>query len=68
VTAVAASTTLTPDQRAERARDAARARWESDPAGIDAHIDALVRRAGAMTAEQAARIGRLFAYVDPDSR
>jgi hypothetical protein len=65
---MAASTTLTPEQRAERARDAARARWDSDPVGIDAHIDALVRRAPAMTPEQAAKIGRLFAYIDPDSR
>jgi hypothetical protein len=67
VTALAASTTLTPEQRSERSAAAARARWDSDPAGIDAHIDALVRRAAAMTPEQTAKIGRLFAYIDPDA-
>jgi hypothetical protein len=33
----------------------------------DRTIDEIVARAPAMTAEQAARVGRLFTYIDPDT-
>lgn len=53
---MAASTSLTPAQRTERARKAALARTS-----IDAHIDALVRRAPEITPEREARLRVLLA-------
>jgi hypothetical protein len=65
---------LTAEQRTNRARRAADARHHpgADPADLerqrtDAAIDEIIARAPHMTAEQAAKIGRLFAYIDPDA-
>lgn len=63
---------LTAEQRTGRARNAADARHHPgvDPADLerertDRAIDDIVARAPTMTAEQAARIGRMFNYTDP---
>jgi hypothetical protein len=65
---------LTAEQRTARARKAADARHHpgADPAELerertDRAIDDIVARAPAMTAEQAARISRMFTYIDPDA-
>ncbi len=65
---------LDAEQRENRARNAAYARHHpgEDPADLeraadDRAIDRIARRAPKMTAEQAARVGRLFAYIDPDA-
>lgn len=65
---------LTAEQRRVRARGAADARHHPgvDPAELerertDRAIDAIVARAPTMTAEQAARVGRMFTYIDPDA-
>lgn len=52
---MAASTTLTPAQRAERARKAAKSRTT-----VDAHIRALVDAAPPLTAEQIAQLRQLL--------
>jgi hypothetical protein len=57
---VAASTSLSPQQCAERARKAAEARWEHDSSGINARIDELVDRMPAATDEQRARLAMLL--------
>jgi len=64
---------LSAEQRTDRARTAAYARHhpgadpeELDRAATDAAIDEIVRRAPRMTAEQAARIGRIFKYAAPN--
>ncbi len=68
------SVPLTDEQKISRARNAANARHHPgvDPAELerqrtDRAIDEIVARAPTMTAEQAARIGRLFTYIDPDA-
>jgi len=74
---------LTAEQRSARARLAATRRHHPDnpelaaahqaavdDATISRHVDAIeaiVRKAPAMTPEQAAKIGRLFTYIDPDA-
>ncbi len=69
---MAASTTLTPEQRAERARNAARARNTpgrhlqaiidaTDEAGVDPVVTALVEAALGMTDEETAKLRALFA-------
>jgi hypothetical protein len=65
---------LTAEQRRVRAQGAADARHHPgvDPAELerernDRAIDDIVARAPTMTAEQAARIGQLYRYLDPDA-
>jgi len=40
---------------------------EIDRTATDRAIDEIVARAGRMTPEQAARVGRMFTYIDPDA-
>jgi hypothetical protein len=68
------SVSLTAEQRRTRAQRAADARHHpgADPEELerertDRAIDEIVARAPTMTAEQAARIGRMFTYIDPDA-
>ena len=63
---------LDAEQRERRARNAAYARHHpgEDPAELeraanDRAIDDIVARAPKMTAEQAARVGRVFRYAPP---
>ncbi len=65
---------LTAEQRRVRAQRAADARHHpgANPADLerertDRAIDVIVARAPTMTPEQATRIGRMFAYIDPDA-
>ncbi len=65
---------LTAEQRTARARLAADARHHpgADPAELErerteAAIADIIRRAPDMTAEQRARVGRMFNYVDADA-
>ncbi len=65
---------LTAEQRHVRARNAADARHHpgADPEDLerertDRAIDEIIARAPGMTPEQAARVGRLFTYIDPDA-
>ncbi len=53
---MAASTTLTPTERTERARKAALARTSAD-----AHIDALLAKAPELTEAQKAKLAAIFA-------
>ncbi|TWG13471.1 hypothetical protein FHX75_13515 [Micromonospora palomenae] len=53
---MAASKTLTPEQRRERARKAGRAAHS-----IDAHVRAVVDRAPELTADQVAKLRAIFA-------
>jgi hypothetical protein len=64
---------LTAEQRVTRARNAAYRRHhpDTDPedldrAATDRAIDEILSRAPRMTAEQAARVGRIFKYGAPD--
>lgn len=56
------SPNMTAADRSARARKAAAARWAKDP--IDQRIEALARRAPAMTAEQAAKLRVILDSVD----
>ena len=65
---------LTAEQRRTRAQRAADARHHpgADPAELerertDRAIDEIIARAPQMTPEQAARVGTLFRYIDPDA-
>ncbi len=71
---------LNAEQRRGRARLAAHRRHHPDEPGLlpadaaeidrtatDRAIDEIVARAGRMTPEQAARVGRMFTYIDPDA-
>lgn len=55
---MAASKTLTPEQRTERARKAGRAAHS-----LDVHIRAVVDRAPELTADQVAKLRAVFAPV-----
>ena len=59
---MAASKTLTPEQRTERARNAARARNS-----VDAHIRALVDAAPKLTPDQRDRLAALLRPSTPDA-
>jgi hypothetical protein len=71
---------LDAEQRRARGRKAINSRHHPDKpelvaddaaileqARIDRQIDEIVACAPAMTAEQAARVGRMFTYIDPDT-
>jgi uncharacterized protein (DUF1778 family) len=60
---VAINTRHHPDKPELVAADAA----ELERARTDRIIDEIVKRAPPLTAEQATKLSRLFAYIDPDA-
>lgn len=54
--------TMTAEQRTERARTAAKARWAGARRGLDAHVAAVVQRASELTTEQRAQLAAVLPH------
>jgi hypothetical protein len=51
---------LTTEQRSVHNTRAIRKRWEYDQAGLERHVDQVVKRANALTNEQKDRLATIF--------
>jgi hypothetical protein len=55
-----ASNHLTTEQRSVHNTRAIRKRWEHDQAGLERHVDQVVKRAPALTADQRDRLATIL--------